>query len=250
MGKNLTGIYKSYANKKSKYRNLIDVSDLPTGRGLSKYSEKEIQKFINEIDNRLAKINRGVKRARSNNNKNKNQNSMSNGRMNKKELNEILEELNFKRNQMGSTRNVNTYLGSYNVGEFESLQELNFFLDEFKGIKGDITSKDITQMAKKLGYKTQKNLANIAKSKLAKFHLNSYHETLNYYGITNEEIAKLDERFRKADFKVQDKFLGIIKQYTKGKHKYEAIEEETTDHSRAKDNFMEAFTSIVDLGGQ
>lgn len=248
MGKNLSGIYKSYANKKSKYRNIIDVSDLPTGRGLSKYTEKEMQKFIDEIDNRLAKINRGIRRKRTT--INKKQNTNSSGRMSKKELDEILEELNFKRNQMGSTRNVNTYLGSYNVGEFESLQELNFFLDEFKRIKGDIISKDITQMAKKLGYKTQKNLANVAKSKLAKFHLNSYQETLNYYGITNEEIAKLDNRFRKADFKVQDKFLGIIKQYTKGKHKYEAMEEETTDHSRAKDNFMEAFTSIVDLGGQ
>lgn len=248
MSKNLTGIYKSYANKKSKYRNIIDISDLPSGRGLSKYTEKEMQKFIDEIDNRLAKINRGIKRKRTTNNKK--QNNTSNGRMNKKELDEILKELNFKRNQMGSTRNVNSYLGSYDVGEYESLQELNFFLDEFKRIKGDITSKDITQMAKKLGYKTQKNLANIAKSKLAKFHLDSYKETLNYYGITNNEIEKLDKRFRKADFKAQDKFLKIIKQYAQGKHKYEAMEDETTDHIRAKDNFMEAFTSIVDLGGQ
>ena len=248
MGKNLSGIYKSYANKKSKYRNVIDISDLPTGRGLSKYTEKEMQKFINEIDNRLAKINRGIKRKRTNTNKN--QNSKSNGRMSKKELGEILKELNFKRNQMGSTRNVNAYLGTGSGGEFNSLQELNFFLDEFKRIKGDITSKDITQMAKKLGYKTQKNLANIAKSKLAKFHLDSYKETLNYYGITNEEIAKLDDKFRKADFKAQDKFLGIIKQFTKGKEKYEIIENDTTDHSWAKSNFMEQFTKIVDLGGE
>ena len=249
MGKNLSGIYKSYANKKSKYRNLIDVSDLPSGRGLSKYTEKEMQKFINEIDNRLAKINRGIKRKRTNNNKNQKQNN-SNGRIAKKELDEILKELNFKRNQMGSTRNVNAYLGTGSGGEFNSLQELNFLLDDFKGIKGDITSKDITQMAKKLGFKTQKNLANIIKSKLAKFHLDSYKETLNYYGITNEEITKLDTRFRKADFKAQDKFLGIIKQFAKGKEKYEVIENDSSDHSWAKSNFMEQFTKIVDLGGQ
>lgn len=245
MGKNLTGIYKSYANKKSKYRNIIDIEDLPSGRGLSKYSEQEIQSYIDIIDNRLAKINRGVKRAKTNNIKKQINNSK---RMAKKEIDEILKELNFKRQQMRSTNYVNMYLGSYDSGEFESLQELNFLLDEFKNIKGEITSKDVTQIAKKTGHKTQKNLANTIKSKLSKFHLDTYKETLKYYGITDEEIAKLDARFRKADFTQQDKFLKIIKDFAKGKYKY-LTNEDKTNHINSKSNFMEEFTRIIDLGG-
>ena len=243
MGKNLSGIYKSYANKKSKYRNVIDVSDLPTGRGLSKYTEKEMQKFIDEIDNRLAKINRGVKRNRKTTNKNNNKNS---NRISNKLLDEILKEANFKRNQFGSTKNVNVYLGSTDVGEFQSLAELNEMISDFGRIKGEITGKDITKIAKK--YKmTQKQYALALENKLKKFHLETYKNVLNYYGITEKEIEKRSKYFYEADFRLQDKFLKIIQDFAKGKEKYLNLDDEY-EHNQAKDNFFREFDKIIRLG--
>ena len=58
----------------------------------------------------------------------------------------------------------------------------------------------------------------------------------------------MDEKFRKADYQVQDKFLYVIAKYKKGKEKYDTVGDESNDHAWAKDNFIEEFTRIVDLG--
>ena len=247
MGANLKGLANTLKNKiyQAKKKG-VDTSFIP--RGYSKLPDSQKLNLINRLGQQITGKNYSYQGINSPSPKKKVSKPKSTSRIPKSELQDILNELNFKRKQMGSITGVNSYLGREDVGEYQSLQELNFLLYDFKDIKGDISAKDITKIAKKNGFKTQKNLAYVIKSKLDKFHLDTYKDTLKYYGITDNEIKKMDEKFRKADYQVQDKFLYVIAKYKKGKEKYDTVGDESNDHAWAKDNFIEEFTRIVDLG--
>ena len=66
----------------------------------------------------------------------------------KQQYKQVLKELNKLRNEMPGVKEVNMYL-SRATGEFNSLAELNYLLDDFKKIKGDVTFDDIENAAKK-----------------------------------------------------------------------------------------------------
>ena len=247
MGANLKGLSNTLKNKiyQAKKKG-IDTSFIP--RGYSKLSDSQKLNLINRLGQQTNGKNYSYQGINSPSPKKRVSKPKTTSRIPKSELQDILNELNYKRNQLGNIARVNSYLGREDVGEYQSLQELNFLLYDFKDIKGDISAKDITKIAKKNGFKTQKKLAYVIKSKLDKFHLETYKDTLKYYGITDDEIKKMDEKFRKADYQVQDKFLYVIAKYKKGKEKYDTVGDESNDHVWAKDNFIEEFTRIVDLG--
>ena len=246
MGANLKGLSKRIGEMKSKAKKNHDVSFVP--RGYSKLPQSEQLNLVNRLGQLIHGGSYSYQGVYSPSPKKSISKPKTNSRIPKSELQNIVNELNYKRNQLGNIARVNSYLGREDVGEYQSLQELNFLLYDFKDIKGDISAKDITKIAKKNGFKTQKNLAYVIKSKLDKFHLDTYKDTLKYYGITDDEIKKMDEKFRKADYQIQDKFLYVIAKYKKGKEKYDSVGGESNDHAWAKDNFIEEFTRIVDLG--
>ena len=247
MGANLKGLSNTLKNKiyQAKKKG-VDTSFIP--RGYSKLPDTQLLNLINRLGQQTNGKNYSYQGINLPSPKKRISKPKTNSRIPKSELQNIVNELNYKRNQLGNIVAVNSYLGREDVGEYQSLQELNFLLYDFKDIKGDISAKDITKIAKKNGFKTQKNLAYVIKSKLDKFHLDTYKDTLKYYGITDDEIKKMDEKFRKADYQVQDKFLYVIAKYKKGKEKYDTVGGESNDHAWAKDNFIEEFTRIVDLG--
>ena len=246
MGANLKGLSNTLKNKiyQAKKKG-IDTSFIP--RGYSKLSDSQKLNLINRLGQQTNGKNYSYQGINSPSPK-KVSKPKTTSRIPKSELQNILNELNYKRNQLGNIARVNSYLGREDVGEYQSRQESKFLLYDVKDIKGDISAKDITKIAMKNGFKTQKNLAYVIKSKLDKFHLDTYKDTLKYYGITDNEIKKMDEKFRKADYQIQDKFLYVIAKYKKGKEKYDVVGDESNDHAWAKDNFIEEFTRIVDLG--
>lgn len=172
MGKNLTGIYKSYANKKSRYKNIIDVSDLPSGRGLSKYSEKEIQGFIDTIDNRLAKINRGVKRDKSINTKSKNSN-----------YNKFLKQAKLK--DTTQSRQI-----------FKDIQEFTKTANYFKKHMGEI------QLG--LGDDERKNILGLIKGKT---NVRDYLKEVPDFMLKYSPYEKTQELLHRADFSYIDEIL-------------------------------------------
>lgn len=172
MGKNLTGIYKSYANKKSKYRNVIDVSDLPTGRGLSKYSEKQVQGFIDTIDERLAKINRGVKRNRSINTKSKNSN-----------YNKFLKQAKLK--DTTQARQI-----------YKDIQEFTKTASYFKKHMGEI------QLG--LGDDERKNILGIIKDKT---NVRDYLKNVPDFMLKYSPHEKTQDLLHRADFSYIDEIL-------------------------------------------
>lgn len=140
--------------------------------------------------------------------------------------NKVLKEWNNKRKELGSVREVNKYLRDDRKGEFKSLAELNELMWEFKDIKGNVSMKNITQLAKKLGVSSNWVL-NTMEEKMSSFKLKSYSSIMKFYGFNDKEIEEMAKIFDYADYQKQDAFLKIMRDYAKGMEKYSALGQES-----------------------
>lgn len=164
----------------------------------------------------------------------------------KKQYKQVLKELNKLRNEMPGVKEVNMYL-SRATGEFNSLAELNYLLDDFKKIAGDVTFDDIEKAAKKTYKKELKDIMPLIEEKIAPFNLKYFYDTLKYYGFTEKEIKYMTKIYNKGTYKQKDYMLGILKRYVKGKNRYKDIEE-IADHGASREVLYQRMEMAMVLG--
>lgn len=168
-----------------------------------------------------------------------------------KKYGEMLKELNKLRDELGNTREVNMYLKK-SAGEFNSLAELNYLMDDYKNIKGEVTFNDLLKIAKRTYGMTLEEMLPLIEEKIAPFNLNSFYGMLKYYGFTEKEIKYLTNLYNNGNYKQKDYILKTLNNYCKGKDRYEEMED-IPDHSIAREVLKQsmemAFILNQDGGG-
>ena len=205
-------------------------------------NQEQLDFYKNRIMNKLEKIVEKERRSKMSPGERKREDRDKNPNL------KILDKFNKFRKRYGDLDEVENYLGRVvGEGEHSTLSGIHMFLGQFAHIKGDIKAKDIPSLTKMFGY-TEEDYYRIMGEKMSDVDLKSYSDVLKYYGFKDKEINQLAKKFNKANYKRQDSFMKILKDFKKGMDKYKESELDGMDEEIYRYNFLYEFERRIEDG--
>lgn len=237
MSNNIKGKAKTLANNLSKARKLgIDIDYIP--KGYSRLGERQLIEFnaqvLNDINSKLGR------KGKSNNNVRQlaKKTKRKINRASQTDIKEVINEINKVRKDFPNNKSFKDFDKKHgNNIAFNQMSEILFMIDDFErikkglNIKGELTGKQLTKIAKKLHLKQYQLIKNI-KEKFHYMKMENYERVFDFYGIND---SKYIDMYNKANFKQKAFFVKILNDYLKGTEHYE--NDDTADLELPKDRF-------------